>query len=52
MTTSGKKLRLKGLGLQNKNGTGDFEARIKIMLPENLSDEAKKLYEQLKKLNS
>ena len=53
MTTSGKKLRLKGLGLQDKNGTkGDFEARVKIVLPEKISDEAKKLYEKLKDMNS
>lgn len=53
MTTSGKKLRLKGLGLSDKTGSkGDFEARIKIVIPENLSPEAKELYEKLKKINS
>ena len=53
MTTSGKKLRLKGLGLQDKTGSkGDFEARIKIMIPENISSEARELYEKLKKLDS
>ncbi len=53
MTTSGKKLRLKELGLQDKTGKkGDFEARVKIVIPENLSTEAKNLYEQLKKINS
>ncbi len=53
MTQSGKKLRLKGLGLPDKNNSkGDFEARIKIVLPEKLSSEAKKIYEKLKELNS
>lgn len=53
MTSSGKKLRLKGLGLPKKDGSkGDFEARIKIVLPENLSDEARELYEKLKKINA
>ena len=52
-TTSGKKLRLKGLGLTKKdNTTGDFEARVKIVLAKELSDEAIKLYEKLKAINS
>ncbi|MBQ8848004.1 MAG: DnaJ domain-containing protein [Candidatus Gastranaerophilales bacterium] len=53
MTSSGKKLRLKGLGLTKKdNSKGDLEARIKIILPNELSKEAQKLYEQLKEINS
>ena len=52
-TTTGKKLRLKGLGLTKKDNTkGDLEIRIKITLPNNLSKEAIKLYEQLKNINS
>ena len=52
-TSSGKKLRLKGLGLTKKDGSkGDFEARVKIVLPAEISNEAKDLYEKLKKLNS
>ena len=46
-TTSGKKLRLKGLGLTKKdNSKGDFEARIKNNMPK----EAIELYEKLKKI--
>lgn len=53
MTQSGKKLRLKGLGLAKTDNTkGDFEARIKIVLPENMSQEAQNLYKKLKELNS
>ncbi len=52
-TSSGKKLRLKGLGLPKKDGSkGDLEARVKIVLAANISPEALKLYEQLKKINS
>ena len=53
MTQSGKKLRLKGLGLLKSDRTkGDLEARIKIVLPENISDKAMELYKKLKELNS
>ncbi len=52
-TTSGKKLRLKELGLPKKDGSkGNFEARIKIVLSENITPEAVKLYEKLKQINS
>jgi curved DNA-binding protein len=52
-TQSGKKLRLKGLGLVKSDNTkGDLEARIKIVIPENISSEAKELYKKLKELNS
>ena len=52
-TSSGKKLRLKGLGLTKKdNSKGDFEARIKIVIPSEISPEAKELYEKLKNINS
>ena len=50
-TTSGKKLRLKGLGLIKKdNSKGDFEARIKIVIKNNMPKEAIELYEKLKKI--
>ena len=53
MTSSGKKLRLKDMGLPKKDGSkGALEARIKIVLPKELSSEAIELYEKLKKLNS
>ncbi|MBR1618121.1 DnaJ domain-containing protein [bacterium] len=52
-TSSGKKLRLKGLGLtKTDNSKGDLEIRIKIVVPNSLSKEALELYEKLKKLNS
>ena len=52
-TSSGKKLRLKGMGLIKKDNTkGDFEARIKIVFPKELTPEAQKLYEKLKEINS
>lgn len=52
-TSSGKKLRLKGLGLSKSDSSkGDLEARIKIIIPGELSKEAIELYEKLKKINS
>lgn len=51
--TTGKKLRLKEMGLPSKDGKkGDFEARVKIIIPNELSSEAIELYEKLKKINS
>lgn len=47
-TSSGKKLRLKNMGLNKKDGTkGNLEARIKIIIKDNLSQEAKELYKKL-----
>lgn len=51
--SSGKKLRIKEMGLPSKDGKkGDFEARVKIAIPSDLSKEAIELYEKLKKINS
>ena len=48
MTSSGKMLRLKGLGLPNKSGGyGNLNARIKIVLPEKLDQKQIDLYKQL-----
>lgn len=50
-TQTGKILRLRGLGfplLRNPEQSGDFYVRTKVVIPENISDEEKKLYEQLK----
>ena len=53
MTSTGKKLRLKDLGLPKKDGSkGYLEARVKIVVPNELSKEAMELYENLKKINS
>jgi len=52
-TDCGKVLRLKGLGLPKKDGTkGNLNVRVKIILPETISPEALKLYEQLAKLGN
>lgn len=46
-TSSGKRLRLKGRGLGAKRNPGDLYAEIRIVLPDKLSDEEQRLYEQL-----
>ena len=48
MTSTGKMLRLKNLGLPKKSGGyGNLNARIKIVLPEKLSQEQINLYKQM-----
>ncbi|MFY0674628.1 MAG: J domain-containing protein [Bacteroidia bacterium] len=50
-TSSGKKLRLKGLGAPNTGGgSGDFYVQIEIEVPKSLSEEQKRLFEQLRNL--
>lgn len=50
-TSSGQALRLKGLGLPKKaGGYGDLNARVKIIIPKDLTEKQKNLYRQL--LNS
>jgi curved DNA-binding protein len=47
-TSSGKRLRLKGRGLPNpKRGAGDLYAEARIMVPSSLSDEERRLFEEL-----
>ena len=47
-TQTGKSLRLKELGLPKKEGgSGDHIAKVKITIPENPSEEEKKLYRKL-----
>lgn len=51
MTQSGKMLRLKNLGLPKKSsGFGNLNVRIKINIPENLTQKEIDLYKQLAKL--
>lgn len=50
--SSGKTLRLKNLGLPKDNGYGDLNAKIKIVIPNDLPEEAVKLYEKLAELGS
>jgi len=50
MTNTGKSLRLKDLGLPKKSGGfGNLNARIKIILPEKLSQKQIDLYKQMSK---
>ena len=49
--SSGQSLRLKGLGLPNGSGYGDFNAKIKIVVPKNQSEEIKNLYLKIKELS-
>ncbi|MFC1978471.1 DnaJ C-terminal domain-containing protein [Chloroflexota bacterium] len=52
LTQNGKVFRLssKGMPHLDKSGTGDLLAEVKVVLPQNLSDEEKKLFENLRKL--
>ena len=48
MTSTGKMLRLKNLGLPKKSGGfGNLNARIKIVLPDKLTDKQIELYKQM-----
>jgi curved DNA-binding protein len=47
-TSSGRRLRLRGRGLPNPRGQpGDLYAEVQIMVPPTLSDEERRLFEQL-----
>ena len=46
--SSGQSLRLKNLGLPAQKGYGDLNAKIKIVIPKNYSDEIKMLYKKIK----
>ncbi|WP_433227275.1 DnaJ C-terminal domain-containing protein [Microtetraspora malaysiensis] len=47
-TPSGRRLRLRGRGLPNPRGTpGDLLAEARIMVPPELTDEERRLYEEL-----
>jgi len=47
-SSSGRKIRLKGTGFPDaRSSTGDLYAEISIRVPEDLSVEEKKLFEQL-----
>lgn len=54
LTSSGQKLRLSGLGLEdnNKSKKGDVIITIMIKMPETISDKEKELYLKLKDLNN
>ncbi|WP_242676487.1 J domain-containing protein, partial [Streptosporangium minutum] len=47
-TSSGRRLRLRGRGMPNPRGApGDLFAEVRIMVPPTLSDEERRLFEQL-----
>lgn len=49
--SSGQTLRLKGLGLPSNEGFGALNAKIKIIIPKNYSDEIKNLYKKIQELS-
>lgn len=49
-TSSGKRIRLKGKGFPGKSEAGDLYIRIEIEVPEELSQEERRLYEELGRL--
>ncbi len=53
-TSSGQKLKLAGLGLDNKSKTkkGDIIITVVIKIPKNLSEKEKELYTQLKEISN
>ena len=50
-TSSGQSLRLKGLGLPQKNSYGNLNAKIKIIIPKNITDKQIELYKKIAELN-
>jgi DnaJ-class molecular chaperone len=46
-TSSGKRLRIKGHGVQKKNGSGDLYVEIQIVLPEVIDEATKELVKQI-----
>ena len=52
-TSSGRRLRLRGQGMPNPRGRpGDLLAEARIMVPPKLSDEERRLYEQLARVST
>lgn len=49
-TSSGQSLRLKELGLPKKGGYGNLNAKIKIVIPKNISDKQIELYKKIAEL--
>jgi curved DNA-binding protein len=48
---SGQKLRLSGRGMPSSDGAGDFFVQLQIVLPAELSDEERSLYERLQTMS-
>ena len=52
-TSSGRKIRLRGKGFPNPRGTdGDLLAEVQMVVPKELSDEERELFEKLAKVSS
>ena len=52
-TSSGRRLRLQGRGLPNPRGSpGDLYAEAKIMVPATLTDEERRLFEELGRVST
>jgi len=52
-TSSGRKIRLRGRGFPNPKGTaGDLYAEIRVVVPEELSEKERELFEELRKISS
>ena len=49
-TSSGQSLRLKSLGLPKKVGYGNLNAKIKIVIPKDISDKQIELYKKIAEL--
>jgi len=50
-SSSGRRLRLRGKGIPRPGGPGDLLVQIMVVVPANLTDEQRRLYEQLKALD-
>ena len=52
-SSTGRKLRLRGQGMPGpRGGHGDLYATVKVMVPKHLSDEERKLFEQLAEVSN
>jgi curved DNA-binding protein len=52
-TSSGKRLRLRGRGMPNPRGKpGDLYAEVRIMVPRKLTDEERRLFEELARVST
>ncbi len=52
MTQSGRQIKLKGLGMPNLNGKdkGDLVARVKVVIPDEVSEDERALFEELREM--
>lgn len=51
-SSSGRRLRLRGQGMGPRNGHGDLYATVQIVVPRQLSERERELFEQLAKVSS